>query len=91
MSTFHWFPLVNGYSGNYPPSYLGRLERLRQFPDETSILQLRRDGVRYVIVHRFGHTEEAWTNIRTTLNAVSFVELGTFDAADGQALLYQVR
>ena len=32
MSTFHWFPLVNGYSGMYPPSYLARLERLATFP-----------------------------------------------------------
>lgn len=92
MSTYHWFPLVNGYSGNYPPSYLSRLERLRGFPDETSLVQLRRDGVRYVIVHRFGHTDELLTEIRTRLNAAGFfVELGAFDAADGPALLYQVR
>ena len=92
MSTFHWFPLVNGYSGNYPPSYLARLERLRGFPDETSIIQLRRDGVRYLVVHRSGYTDEVWTDIRTKLNrAGSFVELGTFDATDGETLLYQVR
>ena len=45
MSTFHWFPLVNGYSGIYPPSYLARLEQLAGFPDDRSIRQLRRDGV----------------------------------------------
>ena len=92
MSTFHWFPLVNGYSGNYPPSYLARLERLKGFPDETSIMQLRRDNVRYVIVHRSGYTDEVWTDMRTKLNLAGyFVELGIFDAADGQTLLYQVR
>jgi hypothetical protein len=92
MSTFHWFPLVNGYSGNYPPSYLARLARLRNFPDETALIQLRRDDVRYVIVHRLGHTDEAWADIRLKLNAAgSFVELGSFDSADGQALLYQAR
>jgi hypothetical protein len=92
MSTFHWFPLVNGYSGNYPPSYLGRLARLRNFPDETSLTQLSRDGVRYVIVHRAGHTDEAWTAMRIKLNTTgSFVELGIFDAPAGQAVLYQIR
>jgi hypothetical protein len=53
MSTFHWFPLVNGYSGMYPPSYLGRLDRLSDFPGPGAIEQLRRDAVRYVIVHVF--------------------------------------
>jgi len=32
MSTFHWMPGVNGYSGYYPPSYLTRIDRLREFP-----------------------------------------------------------
>src|SRR6185436_15280192 len=32
MLTFHWFPLVNGYSGVYPRSYLARLDRLLDFP-----------------------------------------------------------
>ena len=32
MSTFHWMPLLNGYSGYYPPSYLTRLSSLRTFP-----------------------------------------------------------
>src|SRR4029079_19104244 len=42
MSTFHWFPLVNGYSGSYPPSYLWRIDRLSDFPDSASIYQLDR-------------------------------------------------
>jgi hypothetical protein len=51
MSTFHWKPLVNGYSGYYPPSYLRQIGRLRSFPDRDSIGALRRIGVAYVIVH----------------------------------------
>jgi hypothetical protein len=58
MSTFHWMPLVNGYSGFYPPSYLGRLERQAPFPDSSSIAALRRDNVRYVIVHDDGYGRE---------------------------------
>jgi hypothetical protein len=51
MSTFHWKPLVNGYSGYHPPSYLQRLGHLQSFPDASSIEVLRRTGVSYVIVH----------------------------------------
>jgi hypothetical protein len=55
MSTFHWMPLVNGYSGFFPPSYLERLEKLATFPDPQSVAVLRNDGVRYVVVHADGY------------------------------------
>jgi hypothetical protein len=51
MSTFHWKPLINGYSGHHPRSYLDRLEYLRGFPDATSLDVLRQAGVNYVVVH----------------------------------------
>ena len=57
MSTFHWFPLVNGYSGVYPPSYLARLDRLLDFPDARALAQLRRDNVVYVVVHGSSYPE----------------------------------
>jgi hypothetical protein len=55
MSTFHWMPLLNGYSGFYPPSYFRRLVRLATFPDEASVASLRRENVKYVIVHEDGY------------------------------------
>jgi hypothetical protein len=51
LSTFHWQPIVNGYSGFYPASYLARIEDVAEFPDERSIHRLREDGVRYLVVH----------------------------------------
>ena len=51
MSTFHWKPLLNGYSGFYPRSYLRRLDRASTFPDEESVASLGREGVRYIVVH----------------------------------------
>lgn len=91
MSTFHWFPLVNGYSGVYPPSYLSRLERLRGFPDETSLVQLRRDGVRYVIVHQGSSSVSELTDLRLRLASHGMAELGAFDGAEGPAVLLQLR
>jgi hypothetical protein len=51
LSTFHWQPIVNGYSGFYPASYLSRLNDTALFPDERSLRRLRGDGVRYLVVH----------------------------------------
>lgn len=50
-STLHWRPLVNGYSGNYPDSYIQLLLRMRPFPDTGSLDYLQRLGVTVLIVH----------------------------------------
>jgi hypothetical protein len=50
-ATRHWQPLVNGYSGFVPPSYLELLDRLRSFPDDASVTYLRGRGVTYLLVH----------------------------------------
>lgn len=54
LSTFHWRPLVNGYSGHYPRSHVRLMSRLRTFPDERSLQALRDLAVKYVIVHERG-------------------------------------
>ena len=43
MSTFHWQPLLNGYSGYYPRPHLQRLDVLTRFPDPRAIARLRAD------------------------------------------------
>jgi hypothetical protein len=92
LSTFHWFPIVNGYSGIYPASYLARLERLRGFPGETSMLQLRRDNVSYLIIHGASYGEAGFAALRAQLtDGGALVELGAFDDGEGQALLYRLR
>jgi len=92
LSTFHWFPIVNGYSGTYPPSYLARLEQLAGFPDDRSIRQLRRNDVAYVIVHGSSYPGAAFGDLRNriALGGV-LVELGSFDDVEGRAVLYHVR
>jgi hypothetical protein len=51
FSTFHWKPLVNGYSGFSPPSYQHLLRLIETFPDDKSLSLLRQRGVTHVIVH----------------------------------------
>jgi hypothetical protein len=48
----HWHPLVNGYSGYYPPEFAQTVVRTEHFPDDQSIAQLRNIGVRYIVLHR---------------------------------------
>ena len=50
-STLHWRPLLNGYSGFYPRSYLDLLVRMRSFPDSGSIKELQARGATIVILH----------------------------------------
>ena len=47
----HWRPLVNGYSGFTPPAFVERAERLRRFPEDEALAELRRLGVTHVVVH----------------------------------------
>jgi hypothetical protein len=51
-STWHWQPIVNGYSGHYYPPYVELLKDLADFPGETADAALERVGVQIVIVHR---------------------------------------
>lgn len=55
FSTMHWQPLLNGYSGHYPVSYVEMLKTQRTFPDEASIAVLKARGVRAIIVHENGY------------------------------------
>ena len=50
LSTYHWQPLVNGYSGWQPAEYVQTLERLRTFPDAASLDRLKQLNVSYVVI-----------------------------------------
>jgi hypothetical protein len=50
-STFHWHPLVNGYTSFVPPRYAHFLDWMFTFPDDRSIGALRASGADLIIVH----------------------------------------
>jgi hypothetical protein len=58
-STFHWHPLLNGYSGYNPPTYLPVVTLARALPAAraTEILA-RATGLRYIVVHFLALTPE---------------------------------
>jgi hypothetical protein len=51
-STIHWHPILNGYSGFIPPSYLPAYRGLRGFPDDRALATLRELGVTHVVIRR---------------------------------------
>ncbi len=50
-STEHWQPMLNGYSGFFPRSFLDLTEHAKGFPDEASIEYLRKREVDFIVVH----------------------------------------
>jgi hypothetical protein len=55
-STMHWRPMLNGYSGYYPRSYLRLLVDMRRFPDTRSLNILRQRGATILVLHEYPHT-----------------------------------
>jgi len=51
FSMWHWFPMVNGYSGFFPPSYKRLEPALIDFPRGDTPDALRRQGVTHVTVN----------------------------------------
>jgi hypothetical protein len=50
-STWHWQPIVNGYSGFFPGSFFELADHTRSFPDERSIDYLKGRGVDLIVIH----------------------------------------
>jgi hypothetical protein len=92
MSTFHWMPLINGYSGYYPPVYLNRLAPLSHFPDDNSIHWLQTAGVLYVIVHSGSYSGEERTRIVEDLaRNPTLTHLGDFKDGWGDGNIFRLR
>jgi hypothetical protein len=58
-ATVHWRPILNGYSGFLPASYVSHYENLRGFPDAASVAYLRQMGVTHVAVHANAFIEKS--------------------------------
>jgi hypothetical protein len=92
LSTFHWKPLLNGYSGYYPPSYLANLPRLQPFPRDPSTRVLQRAGVRYVVVHLGSYTQSEGAAVLSALAVDNaYTQLGSFSDGRGIAVVYRLK
>jgi hypothetical protein len=78
-SLVHGKRLANGYAGIEPPDY-ARLRALAlRFPEAPFLDELRRIGVRYVLLHRGGYGPNRWARIEGGLPGASgLVEVARF-------------
>jgi hypothetical protein len=59
-STIHWRPMLNGYSGYYPRSYIRLLIDMRSFPDTRSLNILRERGATILVLHEYYETRRRY-------------------------------
>jgi hypothetical protein len=78
----HWKRLVNGYAGIEPRHYQRIRELCRGFPNVELLDELRKLGVRYVIVHRKGFGPNQWQRLEQRMSFFAgrdLVEVARFD------------
>jgi len=68
-STFTWNPIVNGYSGFWPPSYTALIARAENFPSAEAVRGFAAQGVRYLIVHERFYGRERYAAVVRGLDA----------------------
>jgi hypothetical protein len=66
QSLRHGHPLVNGYSGFFPPESDRLMSLLRRFPAPNCLRALRRHAVRYVVVDKRWATDHAAELLQTS-------------------------
>lgn len=81
----HHRPLVNGFSGYYPPSAFRFAELLQTLPDEASLGCLATHGIRFVVVSEHVPTTP-WSGLTDPLVAEPLELI----ASDGTELLYRL-
>jgi hypothetical protein len=70
FSTVHWKPLVNGYSGYFPPLYNQLRRRWAHAPALSNLEDARRLGVRYLVVHREQLEHDRLTRLHAALESL---------------------
>lgn len=88
MSTFHWQPILNGYSDHFPPDYYTSRPVLDQFPSQAAVDLMREKGVRWVVVHYDRYSRARAAEIRIQLGSAN---LGMRLVEDGPSWsLYEI-
>jgi hypothetical protein len=67
FSTYHWQPLVNGYSDNYPPEFTALALTLASFPSAEAFQALTDRQTRYIVVHYPRYVADQAEDIRKRL------------------------
>ncbi|MDQ3068904.1 MAG: hypothetical protein M3R55_04140 [Acidobacteriota bacterium] len=91
MSTYHWQPLINGYSDHYPKPFLDMLDVVKDFPtNPDSFAHLEAHEARYVVMHLDWYEHRRRPQIEQGL--AHYVSEGVlkFIERDGDIALYEI-
>jgi hypothetical protein len=88
LSTRHWHPTPDGYSGFVPPQHGEIAYEMERFPAERSLSLLQALGVVHVVIHSHRYPEDSWQQIASELAQVAdLVLVQTF----GRDRVYRVQ
>ena len=91
-STYHWQPIVNGYSGFFPRTFMELAEQTRGFPDDRSIEYLKGRGVDLIVVHGGLLGVDRYGEVTAALLERSDVEATVqFDEPSGSDMVFRLR
>lgn len=91
-STYHWQPIVNGYSGFFPGSFLELAAQTAGFPDDLSIEYLKKRGVDLIVVHGVLLGADRYGEVTSALLERPDVEAtAQFDEPMGSDMVFRLR
>ena len=91
-STWHWQPIVNGYSGFFPKSFMDLAENTASFPDERSIAYLKQRGVELLVIHGSLMEPERFGGMTAALLARPDIEaMAQFEERMGSDVVFRLR
>ena len=91
-STWHWQPIVNGYSGFYPKTFMELAENTASFPDDRSIAYLKQRGVDLLVIHGGLVGPKAFGEMTAALLARKDVDaMAQFEETRGIDLVFRLK
>jgi hypothetical protein len=90
-STFTWYPIVNGYSGFWPPSYINLIQEVEGFPSDHAMRALGASGVDYLILHERFYGRDRYLALTRALGARTDVSsFGPFKEGSFEVRAYRL-
>lgn len=91
-STWHWQPIVNGYSGFFPQTFIELAEHTASFPDEASIAYLKQREVDLLIIHGSLMKPEEFGDMTSALLARPDIEaMAQFEERMGPDVVFRLK
>ena len=88
FSTYHWHPLINGYSDHIPEAFRASAWDLHTFPSIEAFQVLERRGARYAMVHLDLYASEARREVLERLE--TFAPRLRLLVRNGEVLLFEI-